>query len=270
MSLKTVAGLALVGAASSMLAVPVIACDDLRPGFEARVVAVTDGDTVILDTGDKVRLIGLQAPKLPLGRPDFDAWPLADAAKAALEELALGQMVSIRFGGAERDRHSRVLGHMFVGDDEVWVQEALLRAGMARVYTFADNRSCIEPLYRAEAVARAERAGIWTDPFYAILQADRPSAILEQSGEYALVEGRVLATDLSGNGARVYLNFGRDWDTDFTAVIERSALRLYEADGADPLRLQDALIRVRGWVEDWGGPRIEITHPEQIEVLAWR
>lgn len=268
MPIKAIKTLALAGVASSLLASPVLACADLVPGLEARVVAVTDGDTVILDSGDKVRLIGLQAPKLPLGRPDFEAWPLADEAKSYLEELSLGEQVSVRFGGAEQDRHGRVLGHMFIGDDEVWAQQEMLRAGLARVYSFADNRSCLEELYRTEAVARAERAGIWADPYYVIGQADRPDTVMALEGEYALIEGRVLNADLSGS--RVYLNFGRDWDTDFTAVIERSALRMFEADGADPLALADALVRVRGWVEDWNGPRIEITHPEQIEVLAWR
>lgn len=268
MPIKAIKTMAFVGAASSMLALPVLACADLTPGITAQVVAVTDGDTVILDSGDKVRLIGLQAPKLPLGRPDFDPWPLADEAKAKLEELSLGQTVDVRYGGAERDRHGRVLGHMFIGDDEIWAQQEMLRVGMARVYSFADNRSCLEQLYRAEAVARAERAGIWADEFYTIVQADRPQSVLALEGEYGLIEGRVLNADVSGS--RLYLNFGRDWDTDFTAVIERPAMRLFEADGADPLALQGALVRVRGWVEDWNGPRIEITHPEQIEVLAWR
>jgi hypothetical protein len=36
------------------------------------------------------------------------------------------------------------------------------------------------------------------------------------------------------------------------------------------MTLEGALVRIRGWVDDRGGPRIEITHPEQIEVLATR
>ena len=35
-------------------------------------VKIVDGDTLILDTGKQVRLVGLQAPKLPLGRPNFE------------------------------------------------------------------------------------------------------------------------------------------------------------------------------------------------------
>ena len=72
------------------------------------------------------------------------------------------------------------------------------------------------------------------------------------------------------SGSRVFLNFGRFWKEDFTAVIEGPALRLFEAGGQDPMVLEGALVRIRGWVDDRDGPRIEITHPEQIEVLATR
>ncbi|WDR04673.1 hypothetical protein PSQ90_10085 [Devosia rhodophyticola] len=36
----------------------------------------------------------------------------------------------------------------------------------------------------------------------------------------------------------------------------------------DPLRFEGSLVRIRGWVDERDGPRIEVTHPEQIEVLA--
>ena len=70
------------------------------------------------------------------------------------------------------------------------------------------------------------------------------------------------------SGGRVYLNFGRRYKEDFTAVIEAKALRLFDEERLDPLKLGGALVRVRGWVDLDDGPRIEITHPEQIEVLA--
>ena len=61
------------------------------PGTSARGVEVVDGDTVVLEDGRRVRLVGIQAPKLPLGRPGFERWPLADEAKHALESLVLGE-----------------------------------------------------------------------------------------------------------------------------------------------------------------------------------
>ena len=234
------------------------------------VTAVTDGDTVILDDGRVVRMIGIQAPKLPLDRPDFQPWPLAPEARAALVALALDKPVRLGFGGESVDRYGRVLAHVFVDGPEgaVWAQQAMIELGLARVYSFPDNRACLDLLFAAEGRARLGRLGIWADPYYSTRAADQPGDLLARAGQYELVEGRVLLADK--NGGRVYLNFGRFWKEDFTAVIEAPALRLFAKAGIDPLLLENALVRIRGWVDDRDGPRIEVTHPEQIEVLATR
>jgi len=243
-------------------------CDDLVQGPTGVVAEVTDGDTVVLDSGLVVRLIGTQAPKLPLGREGFVKWPKADEAKAALDALALGQTVQLGYGGERMDRYGRALAHMFVGEDRLWVQREMVATGWARVYSFPDNRACLPQLLEAEASARTRRLGIWTDPHYTIRAADRPDALLERAGSYELVEGRVLLADAAGG--RVYLNFGRYWKEDFTAVLERPALRMFAEAGLDPVTLEGALVRIRGWVDERDGPRIAVTHPEQIEVLATR
>jgi|SRR5215217_4423931 len=246
------------------------ACDALTMAPGGVVVEVTDGDTIVLNDGRKVRMIGTQAPKLPLGRVDFETWPLAPEAQQVLSDLVLNKTVRLGFGGEEIDRHERVLAHVFVETEqgEVWAQRFMVAGGLARVYSFPDNRLCLEPLLAAEAQARVDRLGIWANPYYSVRAADRPDELLNRAGHYELVEGRVLLADR--NGSRIFLNFGRFWKEDFTAVIEAPALRLFEGAGMDPLVLEGALVRIRGWVDDRDGPRIEITHPEQIEVLATR
>ena len=60
---------------------PALAEEAFRPGGEALVNAVVDGDTVVLESAvmgaNQVRLVGIQVPKLPLGRKNFPTWPLA-------------------------------------------------------------------------------------------------------------------------------------------------------------------------------------------------
>ncbi len=245
------------------------ACEGLVTGPRGVVVQVTDGDTVVLDTGLEVRLIGTQAPKLPLGRRNFATWPMAEEAKAALERIALDKPVVLGFGGERIDRNGRTLAHMFIdaGDGkEVWAQQAMVELGLARVYSFADNRVCLNELLAAEGRARTERRGIWTDAFYFVRDAERPEQILEREGQYELVEGRVLQADEVRG--QVFLNFGRRWKEDFTVVIPASGMRVFQQAGVDPMRLETALIRVRGWIEDEDGPRVTVTRPEQIEVLG--
>ena len=176
-------------------------CDALQAGPSGRVVSISDGDTFDLDTGLTVRLVGIQAPKLPLGRDGFEAWPLGDEAKATIEDLVMGQQVSLYYGGESRDRHGRALAHVMVERDGevVWVQAEMLRLGLARVYSFPDNRSCLEVLYAAEAQGRADRLGIWRDPYYAIRDGGDHEALLDRTCGYELVEGRVLNAERVGS-----------------------------------------------------------------------
>ena len=233
----------------------------LTPGEEAVAVEIVDGDTLRLEDGRQVRLVGLQAPKLPLGRAGFEAWPLADAAKAALTALASNRRLRLSYGGLRRDRHGRVLAHLHDADG-VWVQGALLAQGMARVYSFPDNRAAVAEMLALEAEARTAGRGIWSHPFYRVRSAEDVGA----AGEgYHLVEGVV--RQVARPRSLTYLNFGEDWRSDFTVSVNAEARRVFDKAGIDLAQYENRRIRVRGWVSSFNGPLIEATHPEQIEML---
>jgi hypothetical protein len=84
-------------------------------------------------------------------------------------------------------------------------------------------------------------------------------------GRFALVEGRVLSVRESG--ATIYVNFGRPWTRDFSVIILRRFGRAFAAAGLEPTSLAGRRIRVRGWVEQRGGPITATQAPEQIELL---
>lgn len=138
----------------------------------------------------------------------------------------------------------------------------MLRHGLARVYSFRDNRALVTEMLALEAAARALKRGIWSHPFYLIRRAEPPDIPLDS---FELVQGRVRAVAVV-NG-RAYLNFGPDWRRDFTATVRPADRRRFEREGVDLKALEDHTIRVRGWVRSYNGPMIEVTHPEQIEVL---
>lgn len=236
--------------------------DELRDGGTGRVVEVIDADTVRLADGREVRLVGIQTPKLPLGRRDFRAWPLAGEAREALAGLVDGAELRLAFGGRESDRHGRVLAHLYDDSRSLWVQGWLLRHGWARVYSFPDNRALIGEMLAAERAARADRRGIWSHPFYAVRT---PENVDSDVNSFQVVEG--CAAAVAEAGGRLYLNFGADWRTDFTVSVEDRDRRRFDgfawlADAAPA-----PCIRVRGWVKPRNGPMIEVSHPEQIERL---
>ncbi|MDP6874388.1 MAG: thermonuclease family protein [Alphaproteobacteria bacterium] len=228
---------------------------------QGRVVEVVDGDTLFLDDGVQVRLVGIQAPKLPLGRRNFKTWPLAEEAKRALETLSLDRVVKLSYGGRRTDRYGRALAHLH-REDGLWLQEQLLRQGMARVYSFRDNRAVVPEMLAAEQAAREGKLGIWGPRWYRIWQQEELHRGLEG---FFLIEGTVLKTaQIRG---RIYLNFGQDWRQDFTITIAPRDRKLFERSGFAHGAMVGQRLRVRGWLKHFNGPSIEATHPEQIELL---
>lgn len=233
----------------------------LEAGETAAAVEIVDGDTLVLDSGRQVRLVGIQAPKLPLGRTGFVAWPLAEEAKAALSQLALGRRLTLAYGGRREDRHGRNLAHLF-DESGVWIQGAVLDRGMARVYSFADNRALVAEMLAREDAARRVGRGIWAERFYAVRTPDEAARYI---GGFELVQGRVY--DVAEVRGRTYVNFAADWRTDFTITIDAKARRLFADAGVAPDSYRGRIVRVRGWLKSYNGPMIEATHPEQIEVI---
>lgn len=234
---------------------------DLARGASATVVEVIDGDTVVLDTGGEVRLVGIQAPKLPLSRPNFKEWPLAREAKQELEKLVLDRRVTLSHGGARGDRHGRTLAHLHT-DDGTWAQGEMLSRGLARVYTFPDNRAAAREMLDREAAARAAKRGIWALGYYRVQDAD---GRVGPPDTYQLVEGTVRqVADVRG---RIFLNFGEDYRTDFTATIAPRDARTFSASDMDLKALEGKRLRLRGWLYERNGPAMDLTHPEQVEVL---
>lgn len=233
----------------------------LATGGQGKVVEIVDGDTLILEDGREVRLVGIQAPKLPLGRPDFKTWPLADAAKLALVRIALYKTVTLSYGGRRVDRYGRQLAHLH-DEKGAWIQGELLRQGMARVYSFDDNRALVAEMLAIEQEARAGRRGIWKHRFYEIRTAND---IARDIGSFQLVEGTVRV--VSRRRKFTYLNFGANWRDDFTIAIPARARRIFDDSGVSLADLEGKTVRVRGWIKSRNGPMIDASHPEQIEIL---
>jgi len=70
------------------------------------------------------------------------------------------------------------------------------------------------------------------------------------------------------SGGTIYVNFGRRWTEDFTATLLKRNERAFNAAGLDLKKLSGRNVRLRGVIEERGGPWIELTSPEQVEVLS--
>lgn len=146
--------------ASAAQATPTLTIgDDIatsRPGQPAVVVDVIDGDTidVVLDGAEeRVRYIGIDSPERGVCFEDE-----ATAANAALVE---GRDVLLE-ADIENDRDSfgRLLRYVHV--DGLFVNEELVRLGVAEATTRFPERAYRDVLLAAEAEAKAEGRGLWS------------------------------------------------------------------------------------------------------------
>jgi hypothetical protein len=118
------------------------------------------------------------------------------------------------YGGLEIDRNGRTLAHLYLDGSNEWIQGAMISAGMARVYTWPDNRSCAAELIARERAARDAKRGIWALPYYRIRT---PTELNDEIDTFQIVEGQVVSADEARG--RAFLNFGADYKTDFTVTI---------------------------------------------------
>ena len=236
--------------------------DLIAGGTVSRVI---DGRTFSLGDGREVRLAGIEVPPLPLPG-DSAAAPGGTEAREALAVLLSGGKLTLRRAEIPSDRYGRALAYAFASRDGVehFVQAELLAAGVARVAARTGGRDCAAELLGRETAARQAKLGLWAYPYYDLLNAANPAAVLAKRGRFGLVEGKVVSVRESG--ATIYVNFGRRWTEDLTVTILKRNLRNFTAAGLEPGKLAGRHIRVRGWIEERGGPWIEATRPEQIEL----
>jgi endonuclease YncB( thermonuclease family) len=235
--------------------------ETIARGTASRVI---DGRTLALGDGSEVLLAAIEVPPLP---QESDTAPGGAAARDGLAALLTG--AEIVFKQAEQhktDRYGRILAYAVAARDGVErsVQAELVAAGLARVAPRAGSRACALELLSRERAARRAGLGLWANSYYDSLNAEDPAEVLAKQGHFALVEGKVLSVRESG--ATIYVNFGRRWTTDFTVTILKRNGRSFTAAGVEPKKLEGRRIRVRGWIEQRGGPWIEAARPEQIEL----
>ncbi|HYP57813.1 MAG TPA: thermonuclease family protein [Beijerinckia sp.] len=239
----------LAGAAGGASASPCA----FEPQGEGHISDIIDARSFRLQDGREVRLAGIE-PVLRAG-----------ASGQALAKILGNRDVTLRGEDDTPDRYGRQDAFVFSSSFEGSVQEELLGQGEALVSATVTDRECASALIAAETAARRAKRGIWADPAV-IKNTESPGDILTGIGRFTLVEGKVLSVRQAGT--TTYLNFGRNWTRDFAATIPKRALAVFEAAGILPKSFENRRIRVRGFVEAHGGPRIDVLRVGQIELLG--
>ena len=240
-----------MGAALALAACGGPGLDQLAAGPKAIVVEVRNGDSVLLQGGQTVRLVGVESPRL--------GEPYADEARQALAALVQGQEVQLMYGGARQDAYGRSLAHLKLVHGGAWVERELLKAGAVRVHTYPDNRALARVMLDDEARARAAHKGLWALPLYQVRLPDEAAA---KPFGFQVVEGRVVAAPERDGGVSI------DLERWVQAQVPREAEGAFASAGAPLADLPGKLVRVRGLLRPGRGEAtLRLDHPEQLEIL---
>ncbi len=220
----------------------------------ARIAYVYDGDTVKLDDGRHIRLIGINAAET--GKNGRPSEPFADEARDALSALLKPHTrVGIRFDSERRDTYQRWLAHLYISGSQN-VEAWLLENGYAALIAVPPNLWNIECYREAEMRARMQHKGIWSIPYD---NADNLS-IKRNSHPFHIIEGTV--RHIGETDKSVWL----DLENDIALRIDRRDLSYF--DGVNLQGFLDERVIARGWMYQGKGQTVmRIRHPVALQVL---
>jgi micrococcal nuclease len=117
---------------------------------------VYDGDTLGLEDGTRVRLVGVDAPEVD--SPYSHEEPFGRESREFMRSLVLGKRVRVSVCDPPLDRYGRTLAYVYV--DDVLVNGRIIREGWAMAYRrFPHPMRDLFITYEMEAKAR--RLGMW-------------------------------------------------------------------------------------------------------------
>lgn len=226
---------------------------DIKPGYDfIRVKTVYDGDTVVLEDGRKIRLLGINTPEVQHRDKLADAG--GEEAKRWLQDKLLNKRVRLELSNEKTDKYNRTLAHLFTENKE-HINVLLVKTGLAAVNIYPENLLYVNELVDAEEQAEKAHLGIWQQAQYQPISVNSLSE--SKPTGWTRVVGKVLS--IKSTGKSIYLEFSDH----FQARIEKQWLELFP----DVNDYKGKTIEVRGWInKSKDSLSMLIRHPSAIKI----
>lgn len=131
-------------------------------GDQAYVTKVIDGDTIELQNGQRVRLLGIDTPETKDPRRPVGCF--GKEASNKTKNLIEGKLVILQKDVSETDKYKRLLRYIFLPLDNgqiLFVNDYLVREGFAKALTYPPDVKYNEQFREAERQARDGNKGLW-------------------------------------------------------------------------------------------------------------
>ena len=212
---------------------------------------VIDGDTLVLQGGERVRLLGINAPEMKRHGGAAEQGGLR--AKKYLQQLLSRQLVYLEYDLERTDHYGRSLAYVFL-DNGLHLNAELLKNGMVTLSIHPPNVKYLGLLLAAQENAERLTLGVWAEGSHAPKYITAKAAG-KLKGRWARFKGRVKGIEYTSKGAKLYLS------TRCYVWISESHYRYFP-------KLSHYLNReleARTWLKKWGHEwSMRVSHPSQL------
>lgn len=119
---------------------------------------VIDGDTIELESGESIRLIGIDTPETV--HPNKPVEYFGKEASDFTKKIAEGKRVKLEYDAQTKDTYGRILAYVFL-EDGTFLNAKLVEFGYAKVSTYPPNVKYSELFLQLQRLAREQRRGLW-------------------------------------------------------------------------------------------------------------
>ncbi len=187
---------------------------------------------------------------------------------AAMNLLSLLTKKNVMRGFQSRDpkagrlnRKNQNLVQLVRRTDNIWLQASLVNAGLAFFNPESVDANISASLLKFERDAQKNKRGMWAKENIILSPTTAPKALYK----FVVIEGKIEKVGLQRNG--VYLNFGQNWKNDLTVFIPSSLRTNFARQNIQLTSLENASVRVRGFLTENNGPMITLSNTYQLEIL---
>lgn len=231
----------------------IVNIDPISNRYRYQVDYVYDGDTLVLENGERVRLLNINAPEISSRHRDGEQG--GKAAKIWLKQQIGKQPIYLRFDKEKRDKYDRLLAHIFL-DNERHLNAEILEQGLAALTVHPPNLLYVDEMQAAQQQAIDNKYGIWDGTAYPLKTAHAGLNTSERRGwqRWQITPGEIKATR-----SQIWLMAGER----LSVRIRKEQLPLF----ADPESYLNKKLEVRGWLSRRGNDYfLQVLHPSAISV----
>lgn len=137
---------------------------DLKNLQKTTVTKVIDGDTIIIESGERVRYIGVDTPETVHPKKSVQCY--GKAASNKNKALVEGKTIYLERDVSDKDHYDRLLRFIYLPNpnspsEVIFVNEYLIEQGYGMVITYPPDVKYHDRFVLAQRTAQKEKRGLW-------------------------------------------------------------------------------------------------------------